>query len=196
MPIETRYRHTLVIKRMVATGSGGAETVGGADTTLAADTAAGDLTISVADATDIADGDWLRVGDEGETEVRQVAIDGVAGSVVTLTAELDRPHDSGDQVRELDGPGDPALDDYGQPVPAPEVFATVAGLIQPRSAREVALTSQAGVVIGSHVGYMAPLTGLTTHDWIERAGLRYDIVSIADAGGVGHHWELGLQAVT
>ncbi len=89
-----------------------------------------------------------------------------------------------------------AVDDYGQPVTAPVTIATVAGLIQPRRAREVALASQEGVVLGELAGYIRPLPGLTTHDWIERDGIRYDILSIADAGGIGHHWELGLQAVS
>ena len=89
-----------------------------------------------------------------------------------------------------------AVDDYGQPVTAETTVATVAGLIQPRSAREVALASQAGAVIGTHVGYMRPLVGLTTHDWIEHGGVRYDIVSVPDAAGLGHHLELGLVAVT
>ena len=92
------------------------------------------------------------------------------------------------------------LDDYQQPVTAPTTFATVKGLIQPRSAREVALTSQGGAVIGSHVGYMAPLAGLSTGDWIEllspadMAG-RYDILSMPDAAGLSHHLELDLRMV-
>ena len=60
-----------------------------------------------------------------------------------------------------------ALDGYGQPVMEEATVATVRGLIQPRSAREVALTNQAGAVIGQHVGYMAPLAGLGTDCWIE-----------------------------
>ena len=87
------------------------------------------------------------------------------------------------------------LDDYGQPVTAETTVATVAGLVQPRSAREVALASQAGVVIGQHVGYLRALAGLTTADWLEVGGVRYDVVSIADAGGIGHHLELGLRRV-
>jgi hypothetical protein len=88
------------------------------------------------------------------------------------------------------------LDDYSQPVTAPATLATVKGLIQPRSAREVALASQAGAAIGEHVGYLAPLAGLTTACWIEKDGIRYDLVSIADAGGLGHHLEVGLRVVS
>ncbi|HUW17468.1 MAG TPA: hypothetical protein VMW94_10350 [Actinomycetes bacterium] len=88
------------------------------------------------------------------------------------------------------------VDAYGQPVGSTETVATVGGLVQPRRAREVALASQAGVVLGEHVGYLDPLPGLLTGDWIEVGGDRYDILAIYDAGGVGHHLELGLRKVT
>jgi hypothetical protein len=86
-------------------------------------------------------------------------------------------------------------DAYGQPQTVATTVTTVRGLVQPRRAREVAAVSQGGAVIGDHVGYLDPLAGLTTADWIEVSGTRYDIVSIADAGGTGHHYELGLRRV-
>jgi len=93
-----------------------------------------------------------------------------------------------------------ALDDYGQPVTAETTVATgVPGLVQPRAIREVALASQAGAVIGNYVGYLRPLAGLGTDCWIEDdhfPGVRFDLVSMPDAAGLGHHLELGLQAVT
>jgi len=195
MSIQSRYLHTLVVKRMVAALSSSAETAGGADTTLTADTAAGAMALHVASAAAVADGNWLRVGDVGETEIRQVAVGGVVAPVVTFTAPLTIAHDSGDQVREVDGAGTATLDEYGQPVTAETTVATVRGLIQPRRAREVALASQAGVVLGEHCGYMDPLAGLGTDCWLELDGVRYDILSMPDAGGVGHHLELGLQRV-
>lgn len=91
--------------------------------------------------------------------------------------------------------GDPVYDGYGQPVTAEETLATVAGLVQPRRAREVELASQAGAVIGEHVGYVRPLAGLGTDCWVEVGGVRYDIVSMPDAAGLGHHLELGLKRV-
>ena len=196
MSFDARLIHTLVVKRMTATTSGGAETGGGAATTLTADTAAGATTLPVASASGIGDGNWLRVGDVGEREARQVATGGVAGLVVTLTAPLQLVHDSGDVVREVDDAGAETLDDYGQPVTAETTLATVAGLIQPRRAHEVELASQAGAVIGSHVGYMRPLANLGTDCWIEYGGVRYDILSMPDAAGLGHHLELDLRAVT
>jgi hypothetical protein len=194
--IQSRYRHTLVIKRNVAATGMAVETVGGADTTLTADTAVGATVLHVASAAGIADGDFLRVGDTGETEIRVVAPGGVVSLVVTLTVGLGLVHDSGDQVREVDDAGLPTVDDYGQPVTTPTTVATVPGLIQPRRAREVALSSQAGAAIGNHVGYLDPLAGLTTHDWIEMGGVRYDILAVPDAAGLGHHLELDLRAVT
>jgi hypothetical protein len=195
MSIADRYRHMLVVKRMVATTSGGTETGGGASTTLTADTAVGALTIAIASAVGVADGNWLRVGDVGELEIRQVAAGGVAALVVTLTAPLQLAHDSGDAVREVDDAGTGTVDDYGQPVTAETTVATVPGLVQPRRAREVELASQAGVVVADYVGYCDLLATLTTACWLEVGGVRYDVVSIADAGGVGHHLELGLKRV-
>jgi hypothetical protein len=180
---------------MVASAGTAAETAGGASTTLTADTAVGATSLLVASAVGVTAGNWLRVGDTGETEIRAVAVGGVAGLTVTLTAPLTLGHDSGDIVREVDDAGTPTVDDYGQPVSSPVTVATVPGLVQPRRAREVALASQAGVVLGEHAGYLDPLATLGTDCWIEVSGVRYDVLSIYDAGGVNHHLELGLQRV-
>lgn len=85
---------------------------------------------------------------------------------------------------------------YNQPTQVAATVATIPGLIQPRSAREVALSTEAGVVIGQHVGYIDPLANLLTGDWLEVGGVRYDILAIADAGGQGHHFELSLKQVS
>lgn len=187
--------HTLVVKRLAATTSGGAETAGGANTTLTADTAVGATILPVASAVGIAAGNWMRAGDTGEREIRQVAVGGVTGLNVTITAPLVLAHDSGDQVREVDDAGTATFDDYGQPVTAETTVATVAGRIAPRSAREVALLSQAGAVVSTHTGYLWPLAGLDTGCWIESGGVRYDITGMSDAAGAGHHLELALVAV-
>jgi hypothetical protein len=89
-----------------------------------------------------------------------------------------------------------AVDDYGQPVSVEVTVATaVPASIQPRSARELALASGAGPVIGDHVGYLRPLAGLGSDCWIEVGTARYDIVAMPDAAGLGHHLELGLRRV-
>jgi hypothetical protein len=195
MPFDDRLLHVLVVKRMAPALGGAAETAGGADTSLSVDSAIGEDVVAVADATGIADGDWLRVGDVGETEIRQVSTGGVVGLLVMLTEPLGVRHDSGDGVREVDDEGAVEVDDYGQPVFAPTTVATVPGLIQPRSAREVFLSTSAGAAIGDHLAYMRPLAALTTDCWIERDGIRYDVVSIADAAGIGHHFEIGLRRI-
>jgi head-tail adaptor len=87
------------------------------------------------------------------------------------------------------------VDDYGQPVLTVTPVGTVRGRIAPKSAREVALVSQAGVVVSTHVGFVRPLAGLDAGCWIECAGVRYDIVGLPDAAGAGHHLELELIAV-
>lgn len=83
----------------------GAETGGGANTTLSADVAARALSIVVASATGIAVGDYLRIGDTGETEIRRVDPSYVSGTTIPLETMLERAHDAGDQVREVDGAG-------------------------------------------------------------------------------------------
>ena len=196
MTFDSLLRHALTVKRLAPVMTGGADKAGGASTTLTADVAAGSLTIAVGSVTDVTVGDWCRIGDASEREVRQAAF--VAGLVVTLTQALAFDHDSGDAVVELADAGVQSLDDYFQPVSAATTVATVPGLIQPRSAREVALASQAGAVIGEHVAYLRPLAGLSTGDWVEAAempGARYDVLSIHDAGGQGHHFELDLRMV-
>jgi len=189
--------HTLVIYHLAPAMSGGAETVGGANTTLTADTAIGATSVVVALATGIAAGNFLRVGDAAEREVAQVGPGYTTGLTIPLVAPLSLPHDSGDQVRELNDAGSIVLDEYGQATSAPAVLATVAGLVQARSAREVALVGQGGAAIGSHVGYLYAVTGLDTGCWIvPDDGVRYDLLSVPDAAGQGHHLELALQAVT
>lgn len=91
--------------------------------------------------------------------------------------------------------GDPIFDDYGQPVMVAATVATIAGRINPRTAREVALLSQAGAVVSTHTGFIRPLAGLDTGCWIESGGVRYDITAMPDAAGQGHHLELALVAV-
>ena len=90
----------------------------------------------------------------------------------------------------------PSVDDYGQPLVTETTVATVKGLVQPRRAREVALASQAGAVIGDWVGYCAPTPLITSECWLEVSDVRYDVLAVADAGGVGHHLELDLRRVS
>jgi len=58
------------------------------------------------------------------------------------------------------------LDDRGQPAVNYALLATVAGLVQPKSVREVALISQAGSTIGDYTIHLEP-TDLAESDRID-----------------------------
>jgi hypothetical protein len=193
MAIEDRYRHTVTIVRMLPTRGGAAETGGGLDTTLTADSAVGALELELVDVGALAPGDFLRIGDAGEAEVREVA--GVALLVVTLAAPLQASHDAGDQARQVDDAGSVSVDEYGQPVVGETTVATIRGLIQPRSAKEVQFSTGAGPVIGNHVLYCGLVAGLTTDCWIDFGTRKFEVLSIADAAGLGHHLEVALQEI-
>lgn len=77
-----------------------------------------------------------------------------------------------------------AEDDYGQPVRVYAELAAVAGLIQPKTQREVALASQAGAAIGDHTIFLGR-TDVTPADRIrdvteDPAGPIYEIVGVRD----------------
>lgn len=77
------------------------------------------------------------------------------------------------------------VDEYGQPIREYDTsFATVAALIQPKTAREEALVSQGGADIGDHTIYMLR-RDITTRDRLlditsGSSGARYEIVGIRD----------------
>jgi hypothetical protein len=82
-------------------------TGGGGTGTLYADAAAGATNIKVTSVTNITAGDWLKIGDVGETEVRQVDVVGTinGGTGITLKTPLVRSHDAGDAYDEVDNAG-------------------------------------------------------------------------------------------
>lgn len=86
-------------------------------------------------------------------------------------------------------------DTYGQPVTAEATVASVPGLVQPRKGREVTYVTQAGPVVADHYGYCDPLASLDAECWLEVDGIRYDVLHVADAAGLGHHYELDLRRV-
>jgi head-tail adaptor len=93
---------------------------------------------------------------------------------------IERPYGSDG----ADAGSDPDVDDYGQPTRTFTELAAVRGLIQPKSQREVALTSQAGAVVGDHTIFLAR-RDLTTADRIRDvtesdSGPLYEIVGIRD----------------
>lgn len=83
--------------------------------------------------------------------------------------------------------GDPGIDvdDWGQPVRVyDETFAEIRGLIQPKTAREMDLVSQAGTEVADHTIYMLR-RDITTSDRIldttpGGTGARYEVLGIRD----------------
>jgi len=72
------------------------------------------------------------------------------------------------------------VDEYGQPVAGIPTSVSVAGLIQPKTAREIALANQAGAELADHVIFLAP-RALSTAAYIRFAtddGDRYQITGI------------------
>jgi hypothetical protein len=92
--------------------------------------------------------------------------------------------------------GDPLLDENGMPLTTDSTTA-VKGLVQPKSAREVALISQGGAVVSDHTIYMLP-TDITAADLITfdpDDGRAYEIRGVRDAAGIGHHLEIDARMV-
>lgn len=118
------------------------------------------------------------------------------GSRLTHTVTIERFSSSGD-------PDDDT--EYGQPVRTPSTLATIKAAIQPKSDREIALTTQAGAALADYRIYVLP-TDLTTADAIVhdaqdcpmRPDLpdgRFQIVGVPDAAGLGHHLEVDAKLV-
>jgi len=102
----------------------------------------------------------------------------------------------------LDG-GEEDLDEYGQPERTFVQLEAVKGLPQPKSAREKALISQAGVALSDFTIYLLP-TDLTNADRIRHSAADCPVPAPADlpdaifelkglprnAAGIGHHLEV------
>ncbi|HEY8819054.1 MAG TPA: head-tail adaptor protein [Candidatus Limnocylindrales bacterium] len=95
-------------------------------------------------------------------------------------------------------PPTPQLDDLGQTIDAWTTLATVPGLIQPKTATEVAIQSQGGAEMTDTVVYLSPMD-ITAADRIHRAadtsGPFYEVTGVRDAGGHGHHLEVDARLV-
>lgn len=72
-------------------------------------------------------------------------------------------------------------DDYGQPVEGEPTVTEVRGLIQPKSAREIALISQAGAQLSDHRVFLLPDAPVENASYIRYEpddGDRYEITGI------------------
>lgn len=91
-------------------------------------------------------------------------------------------------------------DEYGQPVAGEPTTISVRGLIQPKSAREVALISQAGAQLSDHVVFLPTGTAIENASYVRYAtddGDRYQVVGVRDFnfGTVNDHLEVDAKRV-
>jgi hypothetical protein len=101
----------LILQRVTATiGTAATTDPSGLTTTLAADADAGATSIVLTAATNIADGKFLLVGDEGETEICEVDASWSSGTTIPLTTPLIFAHDAGDAVVMVDDAGTTILE--------------------------------------------------------------------------------------
>lgn len=96
-------------------------------------------------------------------------------------------------------------DEQGQPMRTESELATVKAAIQPKTDREVALTTQAGATVADHRIYLLP-TDITTSDAIvhdaqecpmrpDLPDARYEVTGVPDAAGLGHHLEIEARVI-
>jgi hypothetical protein len=89
-------------------------------------------------------------------------------------------------------------DAYGHATAGTPTVELVAGLVQPRSAREVELSSQAGAEVSTHVVFLEP-RALSPSAWIRfdpDDGRRFDVTGVRDyAFGRTPHLEVDVRMV-
>lgn len=91
----------------------------------------------------------------------------------------------------------PTVDEWNNPIVTWATQATVAGLVQPKRAREVAQLNETGAVRATHTIYLRP-TDLTEADRIRVVvgpPGTYELDGIRDAAGLGHHLEIDAHTV-
>lgn len=91
-------------------------------------------------------------------------------------------------------------DEYGQPIAGEPITLAVRGLIQPKTAREVALISQAGAQLSDHTVFLFTGTAIKSVSYVRYAvddGDRYEVVGIRDFnyGTVNDHLEVDAKRV-
>lgn len=92
--------------------------------------------------------------------------------------------------RDLDDP-----DEYGQPTAGEPELTDVKGLVQPKSAREMANTQSAGAEVSDHTIFLAPMD-LDPSDAILYGDRRYQITGIRSFEfGTSPHLEVDAQLI-
>lgn len=112
------------------------------------------------------------------------------------------------EIRRRDPSAPASVDDWNQPAyDADQTLATVPGTLQQLSDREVALLTDAGAQIGDYRAFLAARyvapdgtsapTDVQTADRIidVASAAQYEVRSVIDAAGRGHHLELMLRRV-
>lgn len=108
------------------------------------------------------------------------------------------------QVSVLDT-GEPTYDEYNQPITADATIANIPAAVQPKTAREVAAFSQAGVALADYTVFMG-LLDVTTADAIvhdpddcpkvnDLPSAWFQLVGIRNPTGRGHHLSLDAKLV-
>lgn len=90
------------------------------------------------------------------------------------------------------------VDEYGQPVAGEPDVALVSGMVQPKTAREIALVSQAGAEVSDHTIYLLPRPlSAAAHIRDEPdAGRRFEITGIRSFEfGSAPHLEVDVHLV-
>lgn len=98
----------------------------------------------------------------------------------------------------IERPTDGIVDGYNNPTTTYAELATVAGLVQPKNAREVAQLNQAGATVSTYTIYTRP-TEIQPSDRVRvdagpMAGT-YEVDGVRDAAGLGHHYEIDARMV-
>lgn len=98
----------------------------------------------------------------------------------------------------IERPTDGAVDAYNQPSVTYATFASVPGLVQPKSVREMAQLNQSGATVSAYTAYLRPVW-LRPSDRItvatgDMAGT-YEVDGIRNAAGIGHHLEVDCHLV-
>lgn len=100
------------------------------------------------------------------------------------------------RVPVLDGGGLPTYTELGQPITALESLGEVRCRIEPLTAREVALLSQAGPVIATHRVFMTIAAPVDEGARLLHGTDVLEVVRRDDLGGAGRYIELQAQLIT
>ena len=99
------------------------------------------------------------------------------------------------RVEVLSG-GLPTYTELGQPITALQSMGQERCRIEPLTAREVALLSQAGAVIGTHRVYMTARADVREADQLVHGTQVLEVQRIDDLGGAGRYLELQALSIT